>query len=104
MACRIRVLMPEAAMDEHHKPAPWEYQIRATGQVGPVKAKAQPGSMCCLSNEQFWLGIFPLDRRHDTAPDVRRKDSRQSLHRVVVPSECWTIRLLVGIFQRTSST
>jgi len=56
--------MPEAPMHKHDSAEARKYQIRAAGQVLPVKTEAQAARMQATPQQQFRLRVTAADAAH----------------------------------------
>ena len=61
------VPMPEAAMDEHHRPVLWEHKVRGAGQLSDMKAIAKSPGKEKRSKGSLRPSILSADARHHAA-------------------------------------
>jgi len=62
-AARARVPVPEASVHEYNGSIPREHNVRTTGPVSPMQAKAASHRVEQAANGQLWLAPAALDRR-----------------------------------------
>lgn len=61
------VPMPEAAMDEHHRPVLWEHKVRGAGQLSDMKSIAKSPGEKKRSKGSLRPSILSADARHHAA-------------------------------------
>lgn len=73
--------MPEASMDLHCRPVPWEDDVRTSGQVAPMKPEAEAVGVQKAAHRHLRRGIFTPDPAHVQATLLRRKPIRHPVRR-----------------------
>ena len=63
--------VPEAPMDKNYRPVGGERDIGNTGQISPVEAVAEPGTVERLPDLNFMPGILRPDIGHHPAANRR---------------------------------
>ena len=61
------VPMPEAAMDEHHRPVLWEHKVRGAGQLSDMKSIAKSPGKEKRSKGSLRPSSLSADARHHAA-------------------------------------
>ena len=61
------VPMPEAAMDEHHRPVLWEHKVRGAGQLSDMKSIAKSPGEKKGAKGSFRPGVLSANARHHAA-------------------------------------
>jgi hypothetical protein len=61
------MLMPEAAVHENDLPTRRKCEVRDTRKIATVQSKSVPERVYQLANQDFGLGIFAADGRHEAA-------------------------------------
>lgn len=64
------VTVPEASMNADNRSVAREHDVRTPGQVASMQSKPYSQTMQGLANQQFRLGVFPANARHERATFV----------------------------------
>lgn len=67
-----RMLMPEAAMDEHDLPLPGEHDVRSAGQVAAMQTEAVAKAVGNAPHRHLRRGVLAAYPRHQSAAPLRR--------------------------------
>ena len=70
--------MPEAPMDENHRPSPGEYEIRPTREIPATDAKSISKTVRDAANSKFGRSPYLADRRHVLGASFPRQKVRQN--------------------------
>jgi hypothetical protein len=78
--------MPEAPVNEDHAPVFRQDNIRLSGQLRHLEAKAKSELVKLLPNRHFDARVSPSDARHDLASLLGTETVRHRLRRYPAPS------------------